>query len=77
MRIINTEHDGWQCLPQMKDLCAAAGAVAEYKYEINNCVRTSSVEEIVNAYRNMISEMQDILDDLDNYTNVEFVTNEF
>lgn len=77
MEIIKTRYDGWECLPQMKKLCDAVGMVAQYKYEINNCVRTSSVEEIVNAYRNMISEMQDILDDLDNYTNVEFVTNEF
>ena len=77
MKIIKTEHDGWECLPQLKDLCDTTGLVAQYKYEINNCVRTSSVEEIVNAYRNMISEMQDILDDLDNYTNIEFVTNEF
>ena len=77
MKIIKTRHDGWECLPQMKDLCDATGMVAQYKYEINNCVRTSSVEKIVIAYREMISEMENILDDLENYTNVEFVTNEF
>jgi hypothetical protein len=75
MEIINTEYHGWECLPQMKKLCDAVGMVAQYKYEINNCVRTSSVEEIVSAYRDMISEIQSILDDLDrNYTNVKFVT---
>jgi len=77
MHIIDTKHDGWDCLPEMKDLSACTDMVARYKYEIDNCVRSSSVKDIVDAYRHMISEMEYTLRELEKLTDVEFVTYEF
>jgi hypothetical protein len=74
MKKIKTEHDGWDCLPDMEKLAECVSQVSQYDYEIKHCVRKSSVKDIMNAYRNMALHVEYILDRIEEYEDVEFIT---
>ena len=40
-KIIETYHDGWDCVPQLKRAIRTLTHFGHLQYEINNCVRGS------------------------------------
>jgi|TARA_R110000796_G_scaffold247838_2_gene373835 hypothetical protein len=54
--IQNTTEDGWDCVPELTEVVRKIESLDNYKYEINNCVRLSGLD-------NMIAEMKELLED--------------
>lgn len=68
-----TEHDGWDCVPELKEIADILDDdLGHHLYEIKNCVRTQSVEDLVIELRQGLQEALNILDTID--TDVEYET---
>ena len=39
--LIKTFEDGWDCLPELKEVVKTIEELDHYMYEINNCVRVT------------------------------------
>ena len=46
-QIKNTIHDGWECVHQFGQMARTIDTFSETRYEILNCVRESSTEDII------------------------------
>jgi hypothetical protein len=69
---IKTIHDGWDCVPELKDVTYELSTVSDYIYEIKNCVRNSDLESMVNDMREIMDNVKYHLDKID--TTKEFIT---
>jgi len=69
---IKTIHDGWDCVPELKDVTYELSTVNDYIYEIKNCVRNSDLESMVNDMREIMDNVKYHLDKID--TTKEFIT---
>jgi len=68
-----TRHDGWDCVPQFKKIAKILNDdLGHHLYEIKNCVRTQSVEDLWLELRLGLAEALRILDTID--TDVEYET---
>lgn len=68
-----TRHDGWDCVPELKEVVDILDDdLGHHLYEIKNCVRTQSVEDLVIELRQGLQEALNILDTID--TDVEYET---
>lgn len=54
--LIKTFEDGWDCLPELREVVDTIEELDTYKYEINNCVRVTELDH-------MVSEMKDLLEE--------------
>ena len=72
MRTIKTDTDGWDCVPELKEVADILEGLREEKYEIDNCVRKSSVEGIVTQLKEQLQKALDELEYID--TDVEYET---
>lgn len=70
--IVNTLHDGWDCSSKIKDLPELVDEINYLSYEIKNCVRTSSVLDIVDAYMQLAENLLEACEDIN--TNEHFKT---
>ena len=70
-----TRHDGWDCVPELKEVVDIINDdLGHHLYEIKNCVRTQSIEDLVIELRQGLQEALNILDTID--TDVEYETKE-
>ena len=77
MTVIKTEHDGWECVPELKDeVVYAYENVADIIYEINNCVREMELCDIIEDLKSMCIDMQEKLDEIDEDQEFETVDEE-
>jgi len=68
-----TRHDGWDCVPELKEVVDIINDdLGHHLYEIKNCVRTQSIEDLVIELRQGLQEALNILDTID--TDVEYET---
>ena len=68
-----TRHEGWDCVPQFKKIANILNDdLGHHIYEIKNCVRKQSVEDLVLELRQGLQEALNILDTID--TDVEYET---
>ena len=68
-----TRHDGWDCVPELKEVVDILDDdLGHHLYEIKNCVRTQSIEDLVIELRQGLQEALNILDTID--TDVEYET---
>jgi hypothetical protein len=68
-----TRHDGWDCVPELKEVVDILDDdLGHHLYEIKNCVRTQSIEDLVIELRQGLQEALNILDIID--TDVEYET---
>jgi hypothetical protein len=68
-----TEHDGWDCVPELKEVVDIINDdLGHHLYEIKNCVRTQSIEDLVIELRQGLQEALSILDTIN--TDVEYET---
>ena len=70
--IVETIEDGWDCVPELKDVTYELSTVSDYIYEIKNCVRNSDLESMVNDMREIMDNVKYHLDKID--TTKEFIT---
>ena len=48
--IIKTIEDGWDCVPELKEVVDTYENAADIIYEINNCVRVTDLCDIILHY---------------------------
>lgn len=70
--LIKTFEDGWDCLPELKEVVKTINELDTYKYEINNCVRDTQLDYMVSEMKNLLEEALSQLEDIN--TNIEFET---
>ena len=63
--IIKTEEDGWDCVPELKEVVRQIEECSHHTYEINNCVRSSSLEDLVYELRTNLQYAISALDAID------------
>ena len=44
---IKTHEDGWGCVPELQQAVKELETIDTFKYEIKNCVRVSSLNDMV------------------------------
>jgi len=71
-KTIKTTEDGWDCEPKLQEAVNKIEELDHYKYEINNCVRSSELEEMVVEMKEMMEEAIAMLDEID--VKVEYKT---
>ena len=72
MRSIKTKHDGWGCNPDVKRIATTIKSFHDLTYEIENCVRISSMKAIRDDILFLADELREIADCLD--VDVEYKT---
>ena len=72
MRKIQTYEDGWECVPELKDISDNLAQLREYTYEIDNCQRETDLEDMVYEMRSICQSTIEMLDEID--TEQEFET---
>ena len=76
MTIIKTEHDGWECVPELKEAVEIYENVGHHIYEINNCVREMELCDIIEELKGMCHDMEAKLDEIDDSQEFETVDEE-
>ena len=71
-RIIKTTHDGWSCVPELREVLEPLDYTKDSQYEIRNCVRNSTLPHLVENLRDNLQDAIDILDGIN--VNKEFET---
>jgi hypothetical protein len=72
MKKIKTRHDGWDCVPELMRAAECIDETARDVYEIQNCVRSCELDDLVLSIRDRLQEAIEWLDDID--MEQEFVT---
>lgn len=72
MSEIKTIEDGWDCVPELKKVVKKIEELNHYKYEINNCVRSSELDHMVVEMKEMMVEAIEMLGDIN--IDREFIT---
>lgn len=70
-----TKHEGWNCVPELKEAIESVKAIDCYKYEILNCVRESELRDIVSEMTIQLQEAIDTLNTIDVEQEFETVYN--
>ena len=65
MVIIKTTEDGWDCVPELKEVVETYENAADIIYEINNCVRSTELYEIVERLKDMAATITEQLEEID------------
>lgn len=69
MKTKKTTTDGWQCVPELREVLQNLEDIQHTLYEIRNCVRESSLEDIVTelqgAFENSLIELNYIDTDVE------------
>ena len=74
MKKIETTTDGWDCVPALMRAAECIDDTARDVYEIQNCVRSSELDDLVLSMRDRLQEAIEWLDDID--TECEYITKE-
>jgi predicted RNA-binding protein with EMAP domain len=72
MKTRKTTEDGWYCDKTVKEISTAIQDVHHLTYEIDNCVRTSSMQSIHDTIKKLCEELTELISDLE--TEVEYET---
>lgn len=72
MKTIKTTEDGWECVPELREVSENLDSLRNTLYEIDNCVRESSVEGIVTHLQETLQRALEELEYID--TDVEYET---
>jgi len=62
---IETIEDGWDCVPELKEVISEIENVDGIVYEINNCVRSTDLYTIVEELKNMAYTLTEKLEAID------------
>tara|TARA_B110000285_G_scaffold156099_1_gene174202 strand:+ start:1064 stop:1288 length:225 start_codon:yes stop_codon:yes gene_type:complete len=67
-----TYEDGWDCIPELRDVADKIDELDTYKYEINSCVRATELDHMVTEMKYLLEEALHQLENID--TSREFET---
>ena len=73
---IKTTTDGWDCVPELKEVISEIENVDGIVYEINNCVRQTDLYTIVEELKNMAYTLTEKLAAIDEDQEFETVDEE-
>ena len=76
MSIVKTTEDGWDCVPELTEVVEILNYNDTIKYEINNCVRTSTLSQMVDEMRESLEEAIEKLNKIDPTIEYETVEDE-
>ena len=76
MAIIKTIEDGWDCVPELKEVVDTYENAADIIYEINNCVRNHELPDLIERLRDMCETIETSLDAIDEDQEFETVDEE-
>ncbi len=62
---IETIEDGWDCVPELKEVISEIENVDGIVYEINNCVRSTDLYTIVEELKTMAYNITEKLEAID------------
>jgi hypothetical protein len=71
-----TTEDGWDCVPELREVVEILNYNDTIKYEINNCVRTSTLSQMVDEMRESLEEAIERLNKIDPTIEYETVEDE-
>jgi|TARA_R110000744_G_scaffold108952_1_gene206158 hypothetical protein len=63
--IQNTTEDGWDCVPELTEVVRKIESLDNYKYEINNCVRLSGLDDMIAEMKELLEDALEKLDEID------------
>jgi|TARA_R110000751_G_scaffold88659_1_gene175066 hypothetical protein len=63
--IQNTTEDGWGCVPELTEVVRKIESLDNYKYEINNCVRLSGLDDMIAEMKELLEDALEKLDEID------------
>ena len=72
MRIIETQSDSWDVVPELEEALQAIDMLDTLIYEIRNNRRETPLEELVESMKEELNDALSILEEID--TDVEFKT---
>lgn len=72
MRVIETELDNWDVVPELEEALQAIDMLDTIIYEIRNNRRETPLEELVESMKEELNDALSILEEID--TEVEFKT---
>lgn len=75
MHIVKTEEDGWDCEYPLKEVVDMIESCNHFIYEIKNCVRLHSLEDMVSGMKEHLQDAINTLDGID--TSKEYETVEY
>ena len=73
---IKTIEDGWDCVPELKEVISEIENVDGIIYEINNCVRQTDLHTIVEELKTMAYNITEKLEAIDEDQEFETVDEE-
>ena len=71
--LIRTTEDGWDCIPELKQASECLEEARHETYEINNCVRSSELEDLVSNLKEKIESALGYLARIDTDIQIERV----
>jgi len=74
---IYTHEDGWDCVPELREVTSILRAVNTYSYEIDNCVRESDLDNLVFEMKELLEEAIDQLNTIDVDIEYKTTSNQF
>ena len=72
MKTEKTYEEGWDCVPKLFEAVKELEAIDTFKYEIKNCVRVSSLDDMMYEMKDILINVLEKLDEVD--TEVEYKT---
>ena len=73
---IKTTEDGWDCVPELKEVVDIYENVGHHIYEIKHCVRSEDLEQMVDELLGMCIDMKQKLEEIDETQEYETVEDE-
>jgi hypothetical protein len=70
--IKETTEDGWGCVPELRSVTICLSNISNDVYEIKNCVRSTSLINLVEGMKAELEEALYLLDQID--TSIEYKT---
>ena len=67
-----TYEDGWDCEPRLQDAVKKIEELSSFNYEVNNCVRATSLDSMVIEMTEILENATNMLNEID--ASVEFYT---
>ena len=76
MAIIKTTEDGWDCVPELKEIVEMYENAGHHIYEIKNCVRAESLKDMLIELENMCIDITRTIHSIDENQEFETVDDE-
>ena len=56
------ETDGWEDIPELNEVSSLIGELNSYKYEIDNCVKQTELNDLLHQMKEITRELEENID---------------